>query len=173
MSEPLEYYGVWAASLITGVHNNALERRLGERDATCRRGAKDAPLWLCERVLDYAATGKLRSAPDNSPTFYTVTEGARFVGIGLKILQKILPKEAPAILAPSQSSRSEPEPLYPLSWLHAIRQAIATGRIPVQPQSLTKPKMGARVCQPRHVWANQSRESEELRRVAPFDFVIW
>jgi hypothetical protein len=171
MPEPLDFFGVWASSLITGIHNNSLERRLGERDATMRFGVKDAPLWRCERVLAYAASRELYPGPDNAPTFYTIVEGARFVGITRRMLKRILPKEAPAFLCPAGSG--DPHPLYPMSWLHAIRKQIASGEIPVGRSSLTKPKMGARLCSPRHVWVDQNRETEQLRKVCPLDFVIW
>jgi hypothetical protein len=136
-----------------------------------RFGTKDAPLWSCERVLAYAASRELHPAPDNPPTFYTVSEGSRFVGVTARTLMRILPKQSPAVLAPARSG--EPAPLYSMSWLHVIRQKIASGEIKLRRNSLTKPKMGARLCQPRHVWTDQSRESESLRKANPFDFVIW
>jgi hypothetical protein len=171
--EPLAFYGVWAASLITGIHKNALERRLGDRDGTMRFRTKDAPLWYCERILAYATSRKLHPGPDKpGPTFYTISEGARFVGITERVLRRLLPKEAPAVLAPARPG--EPSPLYPLRWLHSVRQKIASGEIPLQARSLRKPRMGARLCSPRHVLAeSQSCETESLRKAYPMDYVIW
>ena len=106
---------------------------------------------------------------------YTIREGARLVGVTEQILRlRILPEyapHAPALLIPYDDS--EPQKLYPESWMLAIRKLISSGGIELSRRSLTKPLMGARLCSPRHVWADQIRESQELRRVAPLDFVIW
>ena len=48
MPESLEFFGVLAASLITGIHNGTLKRRLGERDAM-RLGVKDGTRLLRHR----------------------------------------------------------------------------------------------------------------------------
>src|ERR1700760_2886393 len=104
MPEPIEFYGVWASSLITGIHNNSLERRLGPPDAIMRRGCRDNLLYRCERVLDYATSRRLHSGPDNPPTLYTLREGARLVRVTEQVLRlRILPEYAahpPALLMP-------------------------------------------------------------------------
>jgi hypothetical protein len=60
---------------------------------------------------------------DSPPTFYTLSEGSRFVGVTYRTLRRILPKQAPAVLVPARSG--EPAPLFPQSWLYAIRRKIA------------------------------------------------
>ena len=150
--------------------------RLGEPDAIWRRGVKDGLLYKADRVLDYAASGKLWEAPDKPPTFFTLREGARFVGITEQVANRIFPKETPAILIPDQAS--EPHRLYPESWLMAIRKLIATGDIKVRPSSLTKPRMGAKNNVPaRHRLAeDQSQESHRLGKAvksAPYAGIVW
>jgi hypothetical protein len=149
---------------LPAIHNNSMERRLGQRDATMRFGVKDAPLWRCERVLAFATSCELHPGPGNAPTFYTFREGARFVGVTEQVAKRIFPKETPAVLVPVQDG--EPSTLWPESWLHAIRRMIASGEIAVRPSSLTKPKLGVRASQPpRHCWAeDQSQESQLLAK---------
>ena len=173
MPQPIEYYGVWAASrIITGIHNSRMEERIGQRDATRRAGTKDAPLWLCERVLAFAMDGRLTQPLTDQITFYTVVEGARFVGITPRTLQRILPKQAPAVLVPPRGD--EPSPLYPLSWLYAVRTKIASGEIPLQSRSLTRPKMGAQICKARHRWASdQNAEEAAFKRANPYAGIRW
>jgi hypothetical protein len=171
MPELLEYFGVFLAAGLCRCHNNNLVMRLGEPDAFMRRGVKDNLLYKADRVLDYAS-GRLWEAPAKPPTFYTFREGARFVGITEQVAKRIFPKETPAILIPDQAS--EPHRLYPEPWLIAVRKMIATGDIKVNQKSLTKPRMGARLTSPRHVWADQqTRETEQLQRTSPLDYVIW
>src|SRR5580700_2106893 len=101
MSEPLEYYGVTAACQIIGTHNSGVQKKLGEPDAIMRRGCLDNGLWLCSRVLEYAISRTLRPGPVNPPTYYTVLEGSRLVGVTQMSLRTILKNQglfAPALL---------------------------------------------------------------------------
>lgn len=102
-------------------------------------------------------------------------EGARFVGVTVRALQKILGDRQPcALLLPASYVRPDPLPLWSERLLFAIRKLIANGDIEVRRSSLTRPKYGAKACQPRHVWAvDQNRETETLRKADPLDFVIW
>jgi hypothetical protein len=174
MPKTIEYYGVWACSrILTGIHNSAMERRLGQRDATMRFGVKDAPLWLCERVLDFAATGRLHPGPNGEPpVLYTFAEAARFAGITQAVAKRIFPKRTPAVLVPIGGG--EPAPLFPEPWLHAIRRMIASGEIPVRPSSLTRPKMGVQILSPRHTLAaDQNAEEAAFKRANPYAGIRW
>lgn len=178
MAEQIEYYGVFLAAQICRTHNNNHVMRLGEPDAIMRRGVKDLGLWRCERVLDYASSGKLWEAPASPPTYYQGTkESARFVGISERALQRILAgKEPQAYLIPDQ--RSEPHALWSEEFLHSIRRAIGAGQIEVRARALTKQKYGVRLCSPRHVMAeDQDQEAHRLAKVItssnPFASVVW
>ena len=85
---------------------------------------------------------------------------------------RILPKQSPAVLAPARSG--EPAPLYSMSWLHVIRQKIASGEIKLRRNSLTKPKMGVHICNARHVLASdQNAEEAAFKRANPYAGIRW
>jgi hypothetical protein len=169
-----EFYGAFTTSRILLCRMDQVEKVLGRPDAIHRFAAREAPLWRCQRVYEHLDSGKLLDGPSETPELYSLAEAARFVGVTTDSLRRILGnKEAPAIIAPLKTSQ-EPTQLWPSSWLVAIRKLIASGEIEVRRSSLIRPKMGARLCSPRHVLAmDQNRETEELRKVCPLDFVIW
>jgi hypothetical protein len=146
MSDPLEMVGVWLGQRITGIHNNAMERRLGRPDAICRSGCRDNPLWTADRCWRYAADKSTSPGPNKPPTFYSGVEAARFVGITVRALRKILGNRQPcALLLPASHVRTDPLPLWSERLLFAIRKLIASGEIEVGHRSLTKPKLGAKM----------------------------
>jgi hypothetical protein len=173
--EPLEFVGLWLAQRLTGHHNNSIGRYVGSPDAYCRSGCRDNPLWLAERIYSYTRDRRSSPGPSNAPTFYSGVEGARFVGITVRALQKILgDRPSCALLLPASYVRTDPFALWSERLLFAIRKLIASGEIEVHQSSLTKPKYGVRVTSPRHVLAvDQNRETETLRKANPLDFVIW
>jgi hypothetical protein len=174
MPQPLEYYGAFTASRILLCRMDRVEKVLGRPDAIHRFAAREAPLWRCQRVYEYLDSGKLLDGPSDPPELFSLCEAARFVGVTIGKLRQILGnKQAPAIIAPSRSTQ-EPTQLWPEGWLVAIRKLIASGEIEVRRASLIRPKMGVRSCSPRHVLTmDQNRETEQLKKVCPLDFVIW
>lgn len=150
MSEPRDYYGTAAAALVTGIHNQKLERRLGPRDATLRFGPGESALFRVERVRAYKLYGD-RLPPDRAPTvLYSITESAFAVGVTRKAFLKLAPP-APAVLVSDQSDKRYP--LWPEPLLHALRKAIASGIIKVSRRSLTRPLLGVVIAPPRHTLA--------------------
>jgi hypothetical protein len=174
MADPLEYYGAFTTSRILLCRMDRVEKVLGRPDAIHRFAAREAPLWRCQRVYEYLDSGKLLDGPSDPPELYSLAEAARFVGVTIGKLRQILGnKQAPAIIAPLKTSQ-EPTQLWPEQWLLAVRKLIASGEIEIRRSSLTRPKMGARLCSPRHrLTVDQNRETEQLRKVCPLDFVIW
>lgn len=175
MAQPaVEYYGAFTASRVLRCRMYLVEWVLGRPDAIHRFSAREAPLWKCRRVYEHLNSGKLFDGPSEPPELYSLAEAARFVGITTGKLRQILGnKEAPAIISTTQTNQ-EPMQLWPESWLVAIRKLIASGDIEVRRSSLIRPKMGARLCSPRHVLTvDQNRETEQLRKACPMDFVIW
>jgi hypothetical protein len=137
-----------------------------------RRGIKDNLLYRADRVLDYAA-GKLWEAPARPATYYLLPEAGRLVGVTERVMIRILRDRQPsAILIPDQ--RAQPYELWEETLLMEIRRAISTGEIPVQPSSLTKPKMGADIVSPRHVLASdQNAEEAAFKRANPYAGIRW
>ena len=131
------------------------------------------PVWLASRCWSYAADKRPSPGPDKPVVLYTTEEAWKFVGVTGRTLKRILGSRQPdAILSPSGTR--EPWPLWSEGLLRLIRQAIATGKIEVSFRSLTKPRFGARVVSARHRWAeDQNRETEQLQKACPLDFVIW
>jgi hypothetical protein len=87
-------------------------------------------------------------------------------------LKRILPKQAPAVSVPPKGG--EPAPLFPLSWLHVIRQKIASGEIKLRRDSVNKPKMEVQICKPRHVLASdQNAEEAAFKRANPYAGIRW
>jgi hypothetical protein len=171
MPEPPEYYGILFCMRLTGVSNQYLELRIGPPDALQLRGGRESGLWRVERVLRFAETRQKTPGAFQPVLYRTTVEAARYVGVTRDAFCRIVGKIPPQA---QQVGGGKPFDLWSEPFLDLIRKAIASGNIWVRRSSLTRPKMGARVCQPRHVWAaDQPQEAEQLKRTSPLDFVIW
>jgi hypothetical protein len=158
----IEYHGVNAAQLLTGLSSKSLEHKLG-RDATLRRGTNESPLWRVERIRCFRLYGDVMPPDRDCPVLYSGIESARLVGIGRNKFLRIAPFTR-AYAVPAIDSdmvfRLWPEPS--LLWL---RKQISIGAIAVNRRSLTRPKAGVTVCPPRHVHAENIRqESASCRK---------
>jgi hypothetical protein len=170
MAEQIEFVGVFEIMKMTGIHNRLLEKRLGPPCALWRRGVKDNLLYRCERILDYKLRGRLSIPLGRPDVYYSLPEAARFVGITVGTLKKMLPKDPPAIAVGGSDT---PYNLWPEIWLYGLRKTIGAGKIPVDARSLTRPKFGVRLLSPRHVLCeDQGRESKAVKRARPMDWLI-
>src|SRR5258708_25337938 len=145
-----EFLGVFAAGRVLGLSSKYLERKLGPRDATLRRGPTESPLWRVERVNCYRLYRDVMPSAKQCPTLYSVNEAAWLVGVTRNKFLKIAPP-APAVAI---SAGCEKEyPLWPEPWLYDLRRRIAIGEIKVGHRSLTRPKAGVVIAPPRHTLA--------------------
>src|SRR5580704_3993424 len=160
--EPIELYGPYAIQSLLGISGKYIERKLGPRDATLRRGPSESALWRVERVRLYQLYRDVMPSESGCPVLYSLPEAAWFVGIG---------KEAFAGMAPPARAFAVPAnctdrryPLWAEPSLMFLRKQIATGNIKVSWRSLTRPKAGVSIVPPRHVLAeSQSNESNAYR----------
>jgi hypothetical protein len=160
-----EYYGVFAASRLISTAPTYLERKLGKRDATLRRGPTESPLWRVERVNCYRLYRDVMPSAQQCPTLYSVNEAARLVGITrTKFLQIAPPVPAVALSLGCDKEYS----LWPEPMLLELRKQIGCGGIEVNRRSLTRPKLGVVIAPPRHTLAvNQLEEAKALSAAYP------
>ena len=131
----------------------------------------DCGLWLTDRVLAFAEHRKWTPGAEKPVTYYTHLEACRFVGIGPNSLRRIIGNTKPQAV---QVGASQTFNLWGEPFLHLIRKAIAEGRIWIKSSSLTRPKLGVNVCQPRHPQAeDQKAETLAWKKANPFAGVIW
>ena len=162
-SEPVEYNGVFAIQCLLGISGKYIERKLGPRDATLRRGTSESALWRVERVRLYQLYRDVMPSESGCPVLYSLPEAAWFVGIGKEAFAGIAPP-ARAFAVPANCTERR-YPLWPEPMLRYLRAQIASGAIKVRASSLSRPKSGVTISAPRHVLAeNQRVESESCRK---------
>jgi hypothetical protein len=163
VSDTIEYYGVFAASLLITTAGTYLERKLGKRDATLRRGPTESPLWRVERVNCYRLYRDVMPSAPQCPTLYSVNEAAWLVGVTRNKLLQIAP-QAPAV---ALSAGCEKEyHLWPEHMLQELRKQIGCGAIEVNRRSLTRPKLGVVIAPPRHTLAENQLEDAKAHKQA-------
>lgn len=159
----LEYYGPYAIQSLLGISGKYIERKLGPRDSTLRRGPSESALWRVQRVRLYQLYRDVMQPASGCPVLYTLVESAWLVGVTRETFARLAPP-APAVALPA-SLTDRRYPLWPESILHDLRRKIASGAVQVSPRSLTRPKLGVTITAPRHVMTeNQRDESEACRK---------
>jgi hypothetical protein len=123
-----------------------------------------------DRVEAFARTRKWSAGATNPVTYYTWPEACRLLGVTRMVLQnRLLRGTQPQAI---QLGVRKQYALWSEPFLWLVRKAIGEGKIYVRSSSLTRPKLGARLTNARHVWADQTREAEQLRRTSPLDYVL-
>jgi hypothetical protein len=162
-SEPIEYNGVFAIQCLLGISGKYIERKLGPRDATLRRGTSESALWRVERVRVYQLYRDVLHPDSGCPVLYSLVEAAFLVGVGRGKFARIAPPSR-AFAVPANCTERR-YPLWAEPSLMFLRKQIATGNIKVSWRSLTRPKAGVSTVPPRHVLAeSQSNESNAFRK---------
>jgi hypothetical protein len=156
--DPVELHGPYAIQSLLGISGKYIERKLGPRDATLRRGPLESALWRVERVRVYQLYRDVMPPASGCPVLYSLVEAAWFVGIGREKFARIAPP-ARAFAVPANCTERR-YPLWAEPSLMFLRKQIATGNIKVSWRSLTRPKAGVSIVPPRHVLAeSQTDES--------------
>jgi hypothetical protein len=160
--DPIEFYGVLALQHMLHCGTPAIHRKLGPPDGTFRIGCMEAPIWLAER----AQCVPFRSIPHM--TWYTVNEGARYVGVTRETFKRIMPEAPGCVVSGKLWSKRSNIPLWTQAQCYDVRRRIKEGEIKVSWRSLTRPLLGVTIAPPRHCMVeSQSDETSAYRKAYP------
>jgi hypothetical protein len=164
----MEFVLVNSVCVLLDCTYRTIRRIAGKPDAIIRRGTCDLPAWRYSRIDSIRNAWSFPfPAPDNPTEFYTLMEAARAVGVTYPIARRILKSSAVLVCGDREDS------LFTESEIMRIRVGIKDGSIRVQTRSLTKPKLGVWLDEPRHTLCDQTLENERIRKARPFAGLVY